>query len=231
MKISILTLFPQMFKGPFDFSIVNRAIEKKAVEVKFIDIREFGLGKHKTVDDKPYGGGIGMILKVDVLKKAIDNAFDKYLSKNEQKIILLSASGKIYTQQKAKEFSKLKHLIIICGHYEGVDERIKEFIDEEISVGEFVLTGGEIPAMIIVDSITRLTKGVLKKGATEQESFSGKNMILEHPQYTRPVKFENLSVPEILLSGNHKLISEWREQQSIKKTKEVKNPSAKKAKN
>ena len=231
MKISILTLFPQMFEGPFDFSIVKRAVEKKIVEIKFIDIREFGLGRHKIVDDKPYGGGLGMILKVDILKKAIDKAIDKNLTKNEQKIILLSASGKVYTQQKAKAFSKLKHLIIICGHYEGVDERMKEFIDEEISVGEFVLTGGEIPAMIIVDSITRLTKGVLKKGATEQESFSGKNMILEHPQYTRPVKFENLSVPEILLSGNHKLISEWKEQQSIKKTREVKNSSAKKAKN
>lgn len=228
MKISILTLFPQMFKGPFDFSIVKRAVEKKIVEIKFIDIREFGIGKHKIVDDKPYGGGIGMILKVDILKKAIDKAIDKNLTENEQKIILLSAGGKIYTQQKAKELSRLKHLIIICGHYEGVDERIKEFIDEEISVGNFVLTGGEIPAMIITDSVTRLIKGVLKDGATINESFSQENT-LEHPQYTRPAKFGNLFVPEILLSGNHKLISEWKEKQSIKKTKDVKNSSAKKA--
>lgn len=212
-----------MFKGPFDFSIVKRAIEKKIVEIEFIDIREFGSGRHKIVDDKPYGGGIGMILKVDILKKAIDKAIDKNLTKNEQKIILLSASGKIYTQQKARELSELKHLVIICGHYEGVDERIKEFIDEEISVGNFVLTGGEIPAMIITDSIIRLVKGVLKDGATINESFSQEG-ILEYPQYTRPAKFGNLSVPEVLLSGNHGLINAWKEKQSIKKTKQIKNP-------
>lgn len=228
MKISILTLFPQMFKGPFDFSIVKRAIEKKVIEIKFIDIREFGLGKHKIVDDKPYGGGIGMILKVDILKKAIDKAVDENFAKNEQKIILLSASGKAYTQQKAREFSRLKHLIIICGHYEGIDERIKEFIDEEISVGNFILTGGEIPAMIITDSVTRLIKGVLKDGATINESFSKEGM-LEYPQYTRPAKFGNLSVPEILMSGNHELINEWKERQSINKTKEKENSSVKKA--
>ncbi len=228
MKISILTLFPQMFKGPFDFSIVNRAKEKRLVKIEFIDIRNFGIGKHKIVDDRPYGGGIGMILRVDVLKKAIDAAIDRNLTKDEQKIILLSASGKIYTQQKVKELSRLKHLIIICGHYEGVDERIKEFIDEEISVGNFVLTGGEIPAMIIIDSVTRLIKGVLRDGATINESFSREN-ILEHPQYTRPAKFSNLSVPEILMSGNHELIRAWKEKQSIKKTKEARSSSAKKA--
>lgn len=217
MKISILSLFPQMFQGPFDYSIVKLAKEKKLVEINFIDIRDFGIGKHKTVDDTPYGGGIGMILKVDVLKKAIEQTADKKLKKTEQKIILLSAIGKTYNQKLAKGFSNLKHLIIICGHYEGVDERIKKYIDLEISIGDYVLTGGEIPAMIIVDSVTRLISGVLKKGATENESFS-KKMILEHPQYTRPSEFEGENVPKILLSGNHKKIQEWKNKESLRKT-------------
>lgn len=218
MKISILTLFPQMFQGPFDFSIVKRAIEKNLVEIKFIDIREFGVGKHKVVDDRPYGGGIGMILKVDVLKKAIDAVVDKKIKKDEQKIVLLSASGTTYNQEIARNFSKLKHLIIVCGHYEGVDERVREFVDEEISVGNFVLTGGEIPAMIITDSVTRLIKGVLKEGAVESESFSETEEQKEHGQYTRPAGFNKLSVPKILLSGNHKEIDKWKKSESLKKT-------------
>ena len=215
MKISIITLFPQMFQSPFDYSIVKRAIDDKKVQINFIDIRDFGLGKHKTVDDKPYGGGFGMILKVDVLKKALDQAIDKKLDKKEQKIVLLSASGDLYTQNTAKKLSGLKHLILICGHYEGVDERIKKFIDREISVGEFVLTGGEIPAMIIADSVIRLVPGVLKEGVTEIESHSSKN-ILEHPQYTRPENFEGLRVPPILLSGNHEAIKKWQQTNSKK---------------
>jgi tRNA (guanine37-N1)-methyltransferase len=217
MKISILTLFPQMFQGPFDYSIIKRAKENKLIEISLIDIRDFGIGKHKTVDDKPYGGGIGMIIKVDVLKKAIEHAVDKNLKDNEQKIILLSASGKTYNQNMAKNFSKLKHLILICGHYEGVDERIKKYIDLEISVGDFVLTGGEIPAMIIADSAVRLIDGVLKKDATENESFS-KKMKLEHPQYTRPTEFEGLTVPKILISGDHQKIQDWKNRESLKKT-------------
>ena len=220
MKISILTLFLQMFQGPFDYSIVKRAIDKKQVEINFIDIRDFGEGKHRIVDDKPYGGGIGMILKVDVLEKAISQTLDKTLNKNEQKVILLSASGKTYTQEKAREYSKYKHLIIICGHYEGVDERILEYIDEEISIGDFVLTGGEIPAMLIVDSVTRLIPGVLKEGATHSESFS--ENLLEYPQYTRPNEFKGVKVPDILLSGNHEKIAEWKKEESIKKTKKKK---------
>lgn len=209
MKISVLTLFPQMFQGPFDYSIISRAKEKKLINIELVDIRNFGIGRHKTVDDKPYGGGTGMVLKVDVLKKALDRTINKKLSKKEQKIILLSAKGETYEQKDARNYAKLKHLIIICGHYEGVDERITNYIDREVSIGDFVLTGGEIPAMLIIDSVTRLIPGVLKKDATSNESFSEKN-VLEHPQYTRPFEFEKLKVPEILLEGHHLKITEWK---------------------
>lgn len=221
LKITILTLFPQMFKGPFDFSIIKRAVKDGKIEINLVDIRDFGEGKHQVVDDKPYGGGIGMVIKVDVLEKAINSVKDENLNKDEQRIILTSASGKNYNQNKAREFSKLKHLIIICGHYEGVDERIMEFIDEEISIGEFVLTGGEIPAMLIADSVVRLVPGVLKEGATRLESFSDET--LEHPQYTRPENYKGLKVPEVLLSGNHEKIEEWKREQSLVKTKKNKS--------
>ncbi len=217
MKITILTLFPQMLQGPFNFSIVKRAIEDEKIQINLVDIREFGEGKHKMVDDKPYGGGIGMVLKVDVLEKAINSVLDQKLNKDEQKVILTSASGKTYDQTKAKEYSTLKHLIIICGHYEGVDERIMEFVDEEVSIGAFVLTGGEIPAMLIADSVARLVPGVLKEGATKLESFSDET--LEHPQYTRPENYKGLKVPEVLISGNHGKIEEWKKEESLKKTK------------
>lgn len=210
-----------MFAGPFDHSIIKMAQTKKLVEINFVDIRNFGIGKHKMVDDKPYGGGVGMILKVDVLKKAIDSVVSPKLTKTEQKIILLSASGKRYNQKFARSFSKLRHLIIICGHYEGVDARIEEFIDGEISIGDYILTGGEIPAMVLTDSVTRLIEGVLKKTATDAESFSGKDFKLEHSQYTRPSKFKGLIAPEILLSGNHKNIEEWKEKDALKKTKKA----------
>ena len=221
MKITILTLFPKMFSGPFDYSIVKKAREKQLVEINFVDIRDFGLGKHKIVDDKPYGGGQGMILRVDVLKKAIDLVVDKKLRKNEQKIVLLSPSGRTYTQKTAGDFSKLKHLILICGHYEGVDERIKKFINLEISIGNYVLTGGEIPAMVIVDSVVRLLKGVLKAAVVENESFSQNSSALEYPQYTRPEAFENIKVPTILTSGNHQKIAEWNKNESFKRSKKA----------
>ena len=220
MKITILTLFPQMFQGPFDFSIVKRAVEDGKIQINLIDIRDFGEGKHKIVDDKPYGGGIGMVLKVDVLEKALNSVKDVNLNKDEQKIILTSASGKTYNQEKAREYSSLKHLIIICGHYEGVDERVMEFIDEEVSIGQFVLTGGEIPAMLIADSVVRLVPGVLKEGATKLESFSDET--LEHPQYTRPDNFKGLKVPEVLISGNHGKIEEWKKTESLIKTQKNK---------
>lgn len=219
MKISILTLFPEMFKGPFDYSIIKNAIKKNKVSIDFTDIRNFGIGKHKVVDDKPYGGGHGMILRVDVLEKAISVLKDKKLDTNPptggQKVVLLSPNGKTFNQKKAQELSRLSHLILVCGHYEGVDERVKKFIDEELSIGDFILTGGEIPAMVLVDSVVRLIDGVLKKGVTAAESFSP---ILEYPQYTKPNIYKNFSVPPILLSGDHKKIKEWKDKASLKTT-------------
>ena len=219
LKISVVTLFPQMFQGPFDHSIVKLAKENGKVEINLVDLRDFGIGKHKTVDDTPYGGGIGMVLRVDVVKKAIDSV--RTNSKHE-KVILMSARGKPFVQQTANDYSKLDSLIIICGHYEGIDERIHDYIDEEVSVGDFVTTGGEIPAMAITDAVTRLIPGVLKEGATDNESFSlrdNENTLLEYPHYTRPPEFEGKSVPEILTSGNHKEIEKWRMQEAKKVTK------------
>jgi tRNA (guanine37-N1)-methyltransferase len=218
MKVSIITLFPEMFKGPFDSSIIKRGVDKKLVEINFVNLRDFGLGRHQMVDDTPYGGGAGMILKVDVLQKAIEKTINGKLKKNEQKIILLDAHGKQFGQKIAQRFSKLKHLILICGHYEGFDERIKNFIDEEISVGDFILTGGEIPAMLITDTVTRLIAGVIKGDSSKFESFSP---LLEYPQYTKPQTFKNLSVPEILLSGDHAKIEAWKRQESLRITRKL----------
>ena len=218
MKITILSLFPEMFKGPFDESIIKRAIEKKLVDIQFMNIRDFGIGRHKIVDDTPYGGGSGMILRVDVAAEAIENAKNPKLNKKEQKTYLLSPQGKVFDQKKAHELLKLKHLILVCGHYEGVDGRVDKFIDGKISIGDFIVTGGEIPAIAVVDAVVRLIKGTLKKGVTASESFSP---YLEHPQYTKPRIFKNLSVPGVLLSGNHKKIKEWKEKESIKITGKV----------
>lgn len=221
MKISIITLFPQMFSGPFDYSIIKRALVKNLAEINFVDLRDFGIGRHKSVDDKPFGGGVGMILRVDTVNNAIDKTLDPKLKKEEQKIVLLSAGAASFNQEKAEEYSKLLHLIIICGHYEGIDARIKEYIDEEISIGDFILTGGEIPAMAITDSVLRLVKGVLKENVTDLESFSGQDRYLEYPQYTRPSIYNKKKVPEILLSGNHQKIGEWRKDKSIIHTRKV----------
>lgn len=218
MKISVLTLFPEMFQSPFDHSIIKRAIEKSLIEVNYINIRDFGLGKHKTVDDKPYGGGKGMLLRVDVVHRAIEFAKDKTLTKDKEKIFLLDARGETFTQQTAQKLSLLSHLILVCGHYEGVDERIEQFIDGKISIGNYVLTGGEIPAMVLVDSVSRLVKGVLDEEATELESFSLKEDagVLEHPQFTRPPEYSGEKVPEILTSGNHAEINTWKKTHSKK---------------
>lgn len=215
MKISILTLFPEMFQGPFDYSIIKNAKTKKKVNIEFINIRDFGIGRHKVVDHKPYGGGHGMILRVDVLAKAIVAAKDKKLDAKNQKTILLSPHGKTFNQKKALELSSFKHLILICGRYEGIDERAKKFIDEELSIGNFIVTGGEIPAMLVTDAVVRLIKGVLKEEVTTTESFSP---LLEYPQYTKPNTYKNFSVPEILLSGDHRKIKLWRDKESLKTT-------------
>jgi tRNA (guanine37-N1)-methyltransferase len=219
MKISIITLFPEIFSPVLNSSITGRAVKKGLVEFEFINLREFGEGRHQVVDDKPYGGGVGMVFKADILAKALKSIEIK--KSKENRVILTSASGTPYIQSKAKELSQLKHIVIICGHYEGVDQRfIDKYVDEEISIGDFVLTGGEIPAMAIADSIIRLIPKVLEKPeATEIESFS--DGLLEFPQYTRPDDFEGLKVPEVLVSGNHGEVDKWRNEKAIEKTKRV----------
>ncbi|HEV2339276.1 MAG TPA: tRNA (guanosine(37)-N1)-methyltransferase TrmD [Patescibacteria group bacterium] len=216
MKITILTLFPEMFVGPFDMSILDRAKEKNLLTIEMVNIRDFGEGKHKVVDDKPYGGGIGMVMKVAVLDKAIQSVRDKKLS-HEEKVILLDPRGAVFTQKVAVGFSKLTHLILLCGHYEGVDERIRQLVDETISIGDFVVTGGEIPAMLVTDAVSRLITGVLKNEATAYESFSEK--LLEYPQYTTPAIYRYMKVPQVLRSGNHNEIEKWRKEQAVIVTK------------
>ncbi len=231
MQISIITLFPEIIKPVIDSSILGRAQKKGKVTFELINLRDFGEGKHQLVDDRPYGGGAGMVLRADILAKALvgvrstaggDNVQHSNLQPpTTPRVILTSASGTPYTQAKARELSKLDHIIIVCGHYEGVDQRfIETYVDEEISIGDYVLTGGEIPAMIIADSITRLIPGVLEKEeAIINESFT--ENLLEGPQYTRPEEFEGLKVPEVLLSGHHGEIEKWRKGKSLEKTKKV----------
>ena len=225
MKISIITLFPKMISGFFEESIIKRAKEKKLAEVEIINLRDFAIDDYGTVDDRPYGGGAGMVLRVDIIHKAISkikNQRSKTQIKNQKiKIVLTSAKGKQFNQEKAQEYSKLNHLVIIAGHYEGVDERVLDYVDEEISTGDFVMTGGEIPAAAIADSVIRLIAGVLKKDeATKQESFNiNKKKLLEYPQYTRPENFMGKKVPKILLSGDHKKIEDWRMKKTIEETR------------
>lgn len=218
MHISVITLFPEMFHGILSTSILKRAQEKQKFLVSLINLRDFGIGKHKTVDDAPYGGGAGMVLRVDVLKSALNEA--RKQNKNT-KFVLLDPRGTPFTQSVAEELSKEESITLICGHYEGYDERIREYVDREISLGDFVLTGGEIPAMAIIDSVVRLLPGVLGKDESAQhESFSeyeGKR-ILEHPHYTRPPVFEGGNVPLELLSGNHKKIDEIRRLRAVELT-------------
>ena len=213
MNIDILTLFPEMFQGPFAESIIKRAQNKGLVEIKIHDLRKWAKDKHQTVDDRPFGGGVGMILMIEPIDKAL-----KELRKKDTKVILLTPQGKVFNQKMAKKLAREKHLLFICGHYEGVDERIREhLVDEEISIGDYVLTGGELPSMIVIDTLIRLIPGVLeKKEAIEEESFSSKT--LEYPQYTRPAVFKGWSVPEVLLSGHHQQIKAWRQQKAKEKT-------------
>ena len=222
MKFSIITLFPEVFEPILNSSILKRAQKKGLVEFELINLRDFGEGRHQVVDDRPYGGGVGMVLKADILARALKSITSKLQTTNYKlQTILTSASGNPYKQKKAMEFSNLDHLIIVCGHYEGVDQRfIDKYVDGEISIGDYVLTGGEIPAMAVVDSITRLIPKVLEKPeAVINESFS--TNLLEHPQYTRPEDFEGEKVPEILLSGNHGEIDKWRLKKSLEKTRKV----------
>ena len=218
MKITVITLFPEMFVGPFDHSILKRAAMKNLLEITFVNIRQFATDPYGSVDDKPYGGGHGMILRVDIVDKAIDHAKSLY-NNVKPHVVLIDAQGAPYTQKKASSLALIEHLILVCGHYEGFDERIRNLVDEEISIGDYILTGGEIPAMVLVDSIARLLPGALTKEiSSTDESFTASPTMLEHPQYTRPELYKNMLVPSILLSGNHKNIQEWRVASAVEKT-------------
>lgn len=211
-----MTLFPDMFEGPFNQSIIHRAIEKKIASIEYIDLRNYAADKYKSVDDHPYGGGHGMILRVDVIDHAIIDIKRRFHEKAHA--ILLDPQGITYSQSKAKELSRKNHIILICGHYETFDERVRNLVDEEISIGDYIVTGGEIPAMAVVDSVIRLLPNALSKTqATNDESFS--KPVLEYPQYTRPLVYENRKVPAILLSGDHKKIDSWRQTQALARTK------------
>lgn len=224
MTFQIITIFPKIFDSYFNESIVKRAREKKLIDIKIHNLRDFTSDKHKTVDDTPYGGGAGMVLKIEPIWRCVQFLSEKRKAKSEKfrktRIILFSAKGKRYTQADAKRLKKYENIVMICGRYEGVDERVAKYLaDEEISIGEYVLTGGEIPAMAVVDSITRLIPGALGNAQSpKKESFSKKNY-LEHPQYTKPAEFNKWKVPGVLMSGDHKKIEEWREKHS-KKIKE-----------
>lgn len=218
MTISIITLFPDMFSGVFDHSIIKRAQENGHVSIRFFNLKEFGIGKHKVVDDTPYGGGVGMVLKIDVLDAAIQAA---RLPNTKERVILLDPKGTPYTQKIANDYSTYEHIILLCGHYEGFDARIENFVDDTVSVGDYVLSGGEIPAMLVTESVIRLIPNVLKNDEAHRfESFSlEKEGLLEHDQFTRPREYKGLSVPEVLLSGNTAKIEEFRANSARKTTK------------
>lgn len=216
LRISILTLFPKMFDGPFSDSIIMNAVEKGLVEINVFNFREYAKDKHRTVDDTPYGGGTGMLVKPGPVFECVERIEEKF---GKSRRILLSPQGKLLDQDAVKRISEFSHVLLICGHYEGVDERIvTHLVDEEISIGDYVLTGGELPAMVIVDSICRMKDGVVgrKQSIVADSLYDG---LLKYPQYTRPEDFRGLNVPEILLSGNHKEIEEWRKKQRVAQTK------------
>ena len=216
MKFDVLTLFPEMF-DVLNESIIGRAKEKELINVNLINIRDFSKNKHKKVDDTPYGGGAGMVIQPDVVYDAYISAIGNMPKTENTKVIYMSPQGKKLDQKKVEELSKQKHLILLCGHYEGIDQRvIEKIVDEEISIGDYVLTGGELPAMVLIDSVSRYIDGVLKDDSIKEESFS--QGLLEYPQYTRPEIFEGQKVPEVLLSGHHQNIDKWRREQSLKIT-------------
>ncbi len=223
IRFDILTLFPNMFKGLIEDSIIKRAIEKKLIEVNLIDFREFSTNKHHTVDDYSYGGGAGMLISVEpvhLAMKTIPNL-------EHAKKLLMSPSGNTFNQAKAIELSKEEHIVMVCGHYEGIDARILNFIDEEVSIGDYVLMGGEVPAMTILEAVSRLVPGVISEDSPVNESFS--DSLLEHPQYTRPAIYEGLGVPDVLLSGHHANIKKWQREKALEKTLKVRPDLLKKA--
>lgn len=216
MRFDVLTLFPEMFE-PVKTSILGRAEKKELIELNLINFREFSTDKQRHVDDCPYGGGAGMVIKPEPVYAAYRSIVDELSYK--PKVIYLSPQGKVFHQKMARELAKEEHLILLCGHYEGIDQRLlDEIVDEEISIGDYVLTGGELPAMVLIDAISRNIKGVLNEESVEEESFSEENL-LEYPQYTRPEEFMGRRVPEVLLSGHHANIEKWRREQSLEITK------------
>ena len=213
MNFDVLTLFPEMFSS-LNESMIGRAVKNKKININIVNIRDFSENKHKKVDDTPYGGGAGMVMMPDVVYRA----YNSLENKENAKVIYMSPQGKKLDQKKVLELSKENHLIILCGHYEGIDQRVLDkIVDEEISIGDYVLTGGELPAMVLIDSVSRYVEGVLNKESIKEESFI--ENLLEYPQYTRPEVFEGEKVPEVLLSGNHKEIEKWRKEKSLEITK------------
>ncbi len=213
MKIDILTLFPNMFTPFLEESIIKRAIDNDLVSIRVINIRDFSTLNNSQVDDTPYGGGSGMVIMCDPVFKAVESVRD-----DDSLVIMMSPSGKVYNECIAKELSTKKHLIILCGHYEGFDERIKTIVDMEVSIGDYVLTGGEVPALAVMDSVVRLIPGVISEGSLESESFN--DNLLDYPVYTKPRVYNGLEVPEVLLSGDHKKIEEYRNSERNRVTKE-----------
>ena len=218
MLINIITLFPEMFAGVFGESIIKRAVEKNILEIRFTQLRDFAFDKHRQVDDSPFGGGAGMVLKPEPVYRAVRDVLKKSDENFSRKIIITDPGGKVFTQAKAKELAALDQIIFVCGHYEGFDARIYDLADELISIGDYVLTGGELPAMVIVDAVARMLPNVLgsAESATTDSFFDG---LLGFPQYTRPREFEGKIVPEVLLSGNHAQIKKWREEQALNLTR------------
>ena len=216
MKIDILTLFPEMFDGFLETSIIKRARDNGLIDIEIHNFRDYSLDKHKRVDDYPYGGGAGMVLMCEPIFRAIDA-----LKRDDSLVVMMSPAGKVFKQEIALDLSKKKHIILLCGHYEGFDERIRTIVDMELSIGDYVLTGGELPAMVITDAITRLIPGVITKESLDSESFN--DGLLDYPNYTRPEEFRGMRVPDVLLSGHHKNIAKYRQEEQVKRTKEVRN--------
>jgi len=216
MKIDILTLFPEMFESPFNYSMVSRAIEDGHVAINPVNFRQYGLGKHQKVDDTPYGGGAGMLLKPEPIFKAVEE-IEAANPQTNKRIILMDPAGKPFDQAMAEDFSEEDHLVFICGHYEGYDERIRTLVTDEVSLGDYVLTGGELAAMVMVDATVRLLPGVVGNQSSIVED-SHSTGLLEHPHYTRPAEYKGMEVPKVLMSGNHALIDQWRQKESLRRT-------------
>jgi tRNA (guanine37-N1)-methyltransferase len=214
MKIDVLTLFPEMFVGPLDFSMVKRARDAGILDLRVINLRDYTHDRHKTVDDKPFGGGPGMLLKPEPIFEAVES-----LAKEKTRVVLLTPSGRTFNQKVAREMAQQEHVLFVCGAYEGFDDRVRTLAHDEISIGDFVLTNGALPAMMVIDAVTRLLPGVLgDEQSSADESFS--HGMLEYPHYTRPAEFRGMKVPDVLLSGNHAEIEKWRRAQALKKTQE-----------